>query len=98
MKLIFFFLYVCLNPFNLVIGLFVFSENELNAVLPEGLPMGMLTEFKESLRHALLVRQSFLDLRDNFRRVVDPPLQSTNGKLFICLLIFAFYCFEIFKY
>ncbi|KAJ4719105.1 mitochondrial 28S ribosomal protein S29-related [Melia azedarach] len=58
---------------------FKFSEKELNAVLPEGLPTGMLTEFKESMRHALLVRQSFLDLRDNFRRVVDPPLSSSNG-------------------
>lgn len=77
--------------------LFLFSENELNAVLPEGLPTGMLTEFKESMRHALLVRQSFLDLRDNFRRVVDPPLQSTNGKLFICLLIIVKlnFCFFI---
>ncbi|KAJ0074749.1 hypothetical protein Patl1_35097 [Pistacia atlantica] len=62
-----------------MIGLFIFSEEELNEVLPEGLPTGMLEEFKESMRHALLVRQSFLDLRDNFRRIVDPPMLSSNG-------------------
>lgn len=57
-----------------------FSMEELNAVLPEGLPLGMVNEFEESKRNSLLVRQSFLDLRDNFRRIVDPPLQSFNGK------------------
>ncbi|KAL8104269.1 uncharacterized protein LOC141678263 [Apium graveolens] len=49
------------------------SMEQLNAVLPEGLPAGMLKEFEDSKRDALLVRQSFLDLRDNFRRIVDPP-------------------------
>ncbi|KAH9668182.1 mitochondrial 28S ribosomal protein S29-like protein [Citrus sinensis] len=58
---------------------FKFSEDELKAMLPEGLPTGMLTEFKDSMRYALLVRQSFLDIRDHFRRIVDPSLQSTNG-------------------
>ncbi|XVF20392.1 hypothetical protein REPUB_Repub11eG0194600 [Reevesia pubescens] len=57
-----------------------FSEKGLKAVLPEGLPMGMVTEFKESMRPALLVRQSFLDLRDNFRRIVDPPMRSSHTK------------------
>ncbi|PSS01265.1 28S ribosomal protein [Actinidia chinensis var. chinensis] len=57
-----------------------FSMEDLNAVLPEGLPSGMVKEFEESKRNALLVRQSFLDLRDNFRRIVDPPLQSSDGK------------------
>ncbi|CAK9164128.1 unnamed protein product [Ilex paraguariensis] len=57
-----------------------FSMEELNAVLPEGLPLGMLKEFEESKRTALLVRQNFLDLRDNFRRIVDPPLQSSGSK------------------
>ncbi|KAL2508165.1 mitochondrial 28S ribosomal protein S29-related [Forsythia ovata] len=51
-----------------------FSMEELNEVLPEGLPMGMVKEFEESSRSALLIRQSFLDLRDNFRRAVDPSL------------------------
>ncbi|CAA2972845.1 28S ribosomal S29, mitochondrial [Olea europaea subsp. europaea] len=51
-----------------------FSVEELNKVLPEGLPMGMVKEFEESSRSALLIRQSFLDLRDNFRRAVDPSL------------------------
>ncbi|KDP45761.1 hypothetical protein JCGZ_17368 [Jatropha curcas] len=59
---------------------FKFSEAGLNGVLPEGLPMGMVKEFEESMRRALLVRQSFLDLRDNFRRIVDPPLRSSDGK------------------
>lgn len=53
---------------------------ELNAALPEGLPTGMVKEFEDSKRNALLIRHSFLDLRDNFRRVVDPPLQSSDGK------------------
>ncbi|KAA8543687.1 hypothetical protein F0562_021567 [Nyssa sinensis] len=57
-----------------------FSMEDLNAVLPEGLPLGMVKEFEESKRSALLVRQNFLDLRDNFRRIVDPPLQSSDGK------------------
>ncbi|KAG6752519.1 28S ribosomal protein S29 [Populus alba x Populus x berolinensis] len=59
---------------------FKFGEKELNQMLPEGLPMGMVKEFEESMRSALLVRQSFLDLRDNFRRIVDPPLLSSDGK------------------
>ncbi|KAF3644816.1 Rho GTPase-activating protein 2 [Capsicum annuum] len=56
-----------------------FRREELESVLPEGLPTGMLKEFNDSMRDALLIRQSFLDLRDNFRRVVDPTLQS-NAK------------------
>ncbi|RDX94382.1 28S ribosomal protein S29, mitochondrial, partial [Mucuna pruriens] len=59
---------------------FKLAKDALNAVLPEGLPVGMVNEFQDSMRTALLVRQSFLDLRDNFRRVVDPPLWSSNGK------------------
>lgn len=42
--------------------------------------MGMIKEFQDSKRNALLVRRSFLDLRDNFRRVVDPPMWSSPGK------------------
>lgn len=41
-------------------------------MLPEGFPQGMIKEFEESMRHALLIRQSFLDLRDNYRRIIDP--------------------------
>ncbi|RAL40073.1 unnamed protein product [Cuscuta campestris] len=54
-----------------------FSIEELEAVLPEGLPKGMLNEFEDSKRNALLIRQSFLDLRDNFRRIVDPTIQTS---------------------
>lgn len=57
-----------------------FSMEGLNAVLPEGLPMGMVKEFEETRRSALLVRQSFLDIRDNFRRIVDPPSLSSDRK------------------
>ncbi|XP_074279540.1 uncharacterized protein LOC141604887 [Silene latifolia] len=58
-----------------------FVIDDLNATLPEGLPKGMLEEFKDSMRPALLVRKSFLDLRDNFRRIVDPPSWSSpNSK------------------
>ncbi|KAI3507946.1 hypothetical protein L1887_22943 [Cichorium endivia] len=57
-----------------------FSRKKLEEVLPERLPVGMEKEFDESMRDALLVRHSFLDLRDNFRRIVDPPLQSSNVK------------------
>ncbi|KAI4368930.1 hypothetical protein MLD38_017431 [Melastoma candidum] len=53
---------------------FQFRREELARVLPEGLPSGLEEEFQESLRSAVLVRQGFLDLRDNFRRIVDPPL------------------------
>lgn len=52
----------------------------MDAVLPEGLPIGMEKEFKDSMRTALMVRQSFLDLRDNFKRVVDPRMWSPHGK------------------
>ncbi|XP_048136317.1 uncharacterized protein LOC115745952 isoform X2 [Rhodamnia argentea] len=58
---------------------FKFSIDKLKEVLPEGLPAGMEKEFQESMRSAVLVRQSFLDLRDNFRRIVDPPMFS-DGK------------------
>ncbi|KAF9593614.1 hypothetical protein IFM89_024265 [Coptis chinensis] len=57
-----------------------YSLDDLNAVLPEGLPDGMTKEFDEVKRNGLLVRQSFLDLRDNFRRIVDPPLKTSDGK------------------
>ncbi|XP_075642549.1 uncharacterized protein LOC142613913 [Castanea sativa] len=59
---------------------FKFSMESLKSALPEGLPTGMVKEFEDSLRPALLVRQSFLDLRDNFRRIVDPPLTLSHGK------------------
>ncbi|GMY10486.1 28S ribosomal protein S29, mitochondrial-like [Fagus crenata] len=58
---------------------FKFSMEGLNAALPEGLPTGMAKEFEYSLRPSLLIRQSFLDLRDNFRRIVDPPLTDNKG-------------------
>ncbi|KAL8531241.1 hypothetical protein ACS0TY_008025 [Phlomoides rotata] len=53
---------------------FKFSMKELKEILPEGFPLGMIKEFEESCRSALMVRQCFIDLRDNFRRVVDPSL------------------------
>ncbi|PHT42572.1 Protein transport protein Sec61 subunit alpha [Capsicum baccatum] len=65
-----------------------FRREELESVLPEGLPTGMLKEFNDSMRDALLIRQSFLDLRDNFRRVVDPTLQS-NAKGVFFKLVYA---------
>ncbi|KAL5991778.1 hypothetical protein ACLOJK_012689 [Asimina triloba] len=55
-----------------------FRLKELSGVLGEGLVAGMKKEFKMTERSAMLVRQSFLDLRDNFRRVVDPPLYANN--------------------
>ncbi|KAG6607352.1 28S ribosomal protein S29, mitochondrial, partial [Cucurbita argyrosperma subsp. sororia] len=58
---------------------FKFNMEGLNEALPEGLPLGMVKEFEDSMRSALLVRQNFLDLRDNFRRVVDPSLLSPAG-------------------
>ena len=63
------------------------STEALNEVLPEGLPAGMVKEFEDSRRCALLVRQSFLDLRDNFRRIVDPPLRPSDGKCAVPFLI-----------
>ncbi|XP_031498773.1 uncharacterized protein LOC116263253 [Nymphaea colorata] len=58
-----------------------FSMDELIGVLAEGLPLGITKEFEETKRSALLIRQSFLDLRDNFRRVVDPPIQQDSKSL-----------------
>lgn len=55
-----------------------FSKEELESMLPEGLPQGMVTEFEESMRPALLIRQSFLDLRDNYKRIVDPLMYPTT--------------------
>nr|BAC79778.1 unknown protein [Oryza sativa Japonica Group]BAD31010.1 unknown protein [Oryza sativa Japonica Group] len=45
-------------------------------MLPEGLPAGMMKEFQETRRCAVMVRESFLDLRDNFRRIVDPAIAA----------------------
>ncbi|KAL9674674.1 hypothetical protein QQ045_002872 [Rhodiola kirilowii] len=56
------------------------SQEKLEVVLPEGLPEGMVKEFEDSMRTALLVRQSFLDLRDHFRRIVDPAISQFYGK------------------
>lgn len=64
-----------------------FRREELESVLPEGLSNGMLKEFGDSMRDALLIRQSFLDLRDNFRSIVDPTMQSNaKGASFIFLV------------
>ncbi|CAH2037287.1 unnamed protein product [Thlaspi arvense] len=59
---------------------FKFDEAALKAVLPEGLASGIEDEFKESWRPALLVRKNFLALRDNFRRIADPPMWPSEGK------------------
>ncbi|KAL6845691.1 hypothetical protein ACP4OV_024514 [Aristida adscensionis] len=53
-----------------------FTLDEWNAVLPEGLPAGMMKEFQETRRCAVMVRKSFLDLRDNYRRIVDPTITT----------------------
>ncbi|KAK3126653.1 hypothetical protein QOZ80_7AG0560040 [Eleusine coracana subsp. coracana] len=53
-----------------------FTLDEWNAILPEGLPAGMMKEFQETRRCAVMVRKSFLDLQDNFRRIVDPAITS----------------------
>ncbi|XP_072952437.1 uncharacterized protein [Typha angustifolia] len=53
-----------------------FSLDEWKEMLPEGLPVGMTKEFEETRRCAVMVRKSFLDLRDNFRRIVDPPVSN----------------------
>uniref|UniRef100_A0A2P2JPN9 Small ribosomal subunit protein mS29 n=1 Tax=Rhizophora mucronata TaxID=61149 RepID=A0A2P2JPN9_RHIMU len=74
---------------------FKFSEKELKAVLPEGLPKGMVVEFEESMRSSLLVRKSFLDLRDNFRRIVDPPLRSSDGKGVIFFGLFFWFNYGV---
>ncbi|KAI5016553.1 uncharacterized protein LOC123431389 [Hordeum vulgare subsp. vulgare] len=53
-----------------------FSLDEWKAMLPEGLPTGMMKEFQDTRRCAVMVRESFLDLRDNFRRIVDPAITA----------------------
>lgn len=76
---------------------FTCSMEELKEVLPEGLPMGMLKEFEESCRSALLVRQCFIDLRDNFRQVADPSLvvNSKGSPLhFFCIYVVIRYQFR----
>lgn len=60
-------------------------------MLPEGLPPGMVKEFEETRRCAVMVRQSFLDLCDNFRRIVDPPFR-TGGKSELILVAPVFIC------
>lgn len=60
---------------------------KLKAVLPEGLTMGMLKEFEDSQRTALLIRHSFLDLRDNFRRIVDPTILINAKGAFILYIV-----------
>lgn len=65
------------------------SMKELNEVLPEGLPMGMMKEFEESCRSALLVRQCFIDLRDNFRQAADPSLAAKSRGHFSPLYVYC---------
>lgn len=69
------------------------SEAALKAVLPEGLASGIEDEFKESWRPALLVRKSFLALRDNFRRIADPPMfpSDNKGMIFVHPIFFFIY-------
>lgn len=80
-------MYVCIYWDVLVL---ICRMEELNNVLPEGLPLGMLKEFEDAMQSAVLVRQSFLDLRDNFRWIVDPPLHSSTTKG-VC---FVSHCFS----
>ncbi|KAF3942612.1 hypothetical protein CMV_030749, partial [Castanea mollissima] len=51
---------------------FKFSMESLKSALLEGLPTRMVKEFEDSLRPALLVRQSFLDLREIFAELLIP--------------------------
>ena len=56
----------------------------------------MMQEFGETRRWALLVRENFIDLRDNFRRIVDPPSRSsTKSKI---STIFPFFSISISEY
>ncbi|KAL4651404.1 hypothetical protein ACB092_01G157200 [Castanea dentata] len=50
--------------------------DSLKSALLEGLPTGMVKEFEDSLRPALLVRQSFLDLREIFAEFKGPKLRK----------------------
>ncbi|XP_039140752.1 uncharacterized protein LOC120277940 [Dioscorea cayenensis subsp. rotundata] len=58
-----------------------FSLEEWKAMLPEGIPAGLTKEFEETRRCAVMVRRRFLNLRDNFRRIVDPPIWANNKSL-----------------
>lgn len=70
--------YLCSILVNLI-----YSMEELRESLPEGLPLGMVKEFEESYRSALLVRENFIDLRENFKRAADPSLVvNSKGALF----------------
>lgn len=62
-----------------------FSLDEWKAMLPEGLPASMMKEFQETRRCAVMVRESFLDLRDNFRRIVDPAIAAKRKGVLILL-------------
>jgi small subunit ribosomal protein S29 len=62
-----------------------FSKDEWDAILPEGLPAGMMKEFQDTRRCAVMVRESFLDLRDNFRRIVDPAITAKRKGALILL-------------
>ncbi|KAK7851743.1 28s ribosomal protein s29 [Quercus suber] len=67
---------------------FKFSMESLKSALPEGLPTGMVKEFEDSLRPALLVRQSFLDLRPKLRKqvVLDGPV-SCGKSIALAMLV-----------
>lgn len=56
-------------------------------MLPEGLPPGMMKEFEETRRCAVMIRKSFLDLRDNFRRIVDPSIRAGGKSEYFDLLV-----------
>ncbi|KAF3667769.1 hypothetical protein FXO37_09864 [Capsicum annuum] len=57
----------------------------------------MLKEFNDSMRDELLICQSFMDLRDNFRRVVDPTLQS-NAKASSLYMAYTLQLAQLFFY
>ncbi|KAM3264584.1 putative protein isoform X1 [Capsicum annuum] len=57
----------------------------------------MLKEFNDSMRDELLICQSFMDLRDNFRRVVDPSLQF-NAKASSLYMAYTLQLAQIFFY
>jgi small subunit ribosomal protein S29 len=45
----------------------------------------MMKEFQDTRRCAVMVRESFLDLRDNFRRIVDPAITAKRKGALILL-------------
>ena len=62
--------------------MFFNSEEDLNHSIGEGLPAGLTKEYEESKGSSLLVRASFLEIRDELKACVDKAKNQDSQRMY----------------